>query len=139
MTFLDGLILAEDRGYPVFEYPAPIKAFSVCPNGRCGIALNHKLLDPGEDTTALFHELGHCETGSFYYDHTPAEMKARCENHANKWAIARLVPADELAKVISSGHTEIWELAELFNVTEDFMRKALCWYHHGNLSPDLYL
>lgn len=39
---------------------------------------------------------------------------------------------------IAVGHTEMWDLAEYFGVSEDFMRKTVCWYTYGNLSSDLY-
>ena len=29
-------------------------------------------------------------------------------------------------------------LAEYFGVTEDFRRKAVCWYTYGNLAAELY-
>ncbi len=137
--YFEGLKFADEHGYCVCEMPFGLKAFSICDGGRCGIALDHQLLDDGEATTALWHELGHCETGSFYYENTPASIKARCEIHADKWAIQQLIPKAELDVAIAKGTTEIWDLADYFNVTEEFMRKALCWYFHGNLSPNLYL
>ena len=30
----------------------------------------------------------------------------------------------------------IW--LNIFGVTEEFMRKAVCWYTHGNLATELY-
>ena len=30
------------------------------------------------------------------------------------------------------------KIAEYFGVTEDFMRKAVCWYTYGNLATELY-
>ena len=41
-------------------------------------------------------------------------------------------------KPFSDGHTEMWDLADYFHVTEDFMRKAVCWYTYGNLATELY-
>ena len=29
-------------------------------------------------------------------------------------------------------------LADRFDVTEAFMRKAICWYAHGNLAVEMY-
>lgn len=48
--------------------------------------------------------------------------------------ITHLVPKDELDLAVAAGHTEIWDLAELFNVTEPFMRKATWWYQNRNLA-----
>ena len=45
---------------------------------------------------------------------------------------------EELDDAVASGCTEIWELADYFQVSEDFIRKAVCWYTHGNLAQELY-
>ena len=58
---------------------------------------------------------------------------------SDKWAIARLIPEEALDEAVADGHTELWDLAEHFGVTEDFMRKAICWYTHGNLAVDEYM
>lgn len=51
-------------------------------------------------------------------------------------SVSKLIPSDRLNEAVSQGHTEIWELAEYFEVTEDFMRKAVCYYTHGNLATE---
>ena len=84
------------------------------------------------------HELGHCITGSFYNIHTAVDCRQRHENRADKWAIHTLIPVDALDDAIAHGCTEIWDLAEHFGVTEDFMRKAVCYYVHGNIAAELY-
>ena len=45
---------------------------------------------------------------------------------------------DALDDAIADGCCEIWELADRFGVTEDFIRKALCLYVHGNVAAELY-
>lgn len=109
------------------------------PDGSCAIALNPYHLSSWEDETVkLAHEIGHCETGSFYNRYAPCDMRKKHENRADKWAIKRLIPADELDAAVADGCTDVWELAEHFGVTEDFMRKAVCWYTYGNLAAELY-
>ena len=39
---------------------------------------------------------------------------------------------------VAEGCTELWELAERFGVTEQFMKKAICLYVHGNTAVELY-
>ena len=41
------------------------------------------------------HELGHCETGSFYNRYAKLDVRQQHENRADKWAIRRLVPMAE--------------------------------------------
>ena len=54
------------------------------------------------------------------------------------WAIERLVPLEDFDQAIADGYDNIPDLADYFNVTEDFMRKAVCFYIHGNLAAELY-
>lgn len=107
------------------------------PDGSTAIAID--LMSVGSTANhkcGLGHELGHCVTGSFYNRYTPYDIVARHEKRADKWAIHRLVPLQELKDAVKEGYTEIWELAERFNVTEDFMRKAIWLYKYGNLDME---
>ena len=70
--------------------------------------------------------------------HTAIDCRQRHENKADKWAIQALVPVDALDAAIAGGCTELWELADLFDVTEDFIKKAVCYYVHGNVASELY-
>lgn len=134
MTYLDGIIFAESKNYMVEDdYTSSFKSFSVEIDGDYAIAINRNSLEKGEEKTALFHELGHCETNSFYNQYTAFDIQQKHENRADKWAIKKLIPEDELNQAIADGHVEIWDLAEYFGVTEKFMRKAVCLYMNGNL------
>ena len=57
---------------------------------------------------------------------------------ADKWSIKEILSMEDLDVAVADGYTDIWSLAEHFGVTEDFMRKAVCWYTHGNLATELY-
>ena len=110
-------------------------SLSVClPDGSCCIAIDPwKMGTVAEETVALAHELGHCETGSFYGPGSPFEVRQQQENRADKWAIRHLIPAEDLAQAVAEGHRELWDLAEHFGVTEEFMRKAVRLHCSGNL------
>ena len=45
---------------------------------------------------------------------------------------------EDLDEAVAEGCTEVWELAERFGVTEDFVKKVVCLYVHGNLAAELY-
>ena len=47
--------------------------------------------------------------------------------------------AEELDDAVAEGCTELWSLAERFGVTEEFMRRAVCWYTYGNLAVEEYM
>ena len=85
------------------------------PDGGCAIAIDPwKMNTVAEETVCLAHELGHCETGSFYSPHTAFELRERMENRADKWAIRTLIPKSDLTAALRGGCTELWELAERF-------------------------
>ena len=108
-------------------------------DGRCYIGMDPAVRDGGaQERVHLGHEMGHCLTGSFYNIYASIDCRQRHENRADKWAIQALIPVDALDDAIADGCCEIWELADRFGVTEDFIRKALCLYVHGNVAAELY-
>ena len=56
------------------------------------------------------------------------DVRAKHEYAADKWAIKKLVPKDELEEAVKHGFTESWELSEYFDVTVPFMQKAINYY-----------
>lgn len=116
------------------------EALSIMDNdGSCFVAIDpDKIRDESDERTKLSHELGHCITGAFYNQYSNFDCRQRHENRADKWAVNHLISVEDLDDAIADGCTEIWELAERFGVTEPFMRKAVCYYVHGNLATELY-
>lgn len=108
-------------------------------NGQCYIGMDEAVLDGSvSERVHLSHELGHCVTGSFYNRYAAVDSRRRHENRADKWAIRNLIPVAALDQAIEDGCTEYWALADRFGVTEEFIRKAVCLYVHGNLATELY-
>lgn len=98
-------------------------------DGTCAIAMDPtKFVSDADVTWKLSHELGHCETGSFYCRYTPFDERARHEERANRWAINHVLPFSELFNAIESGLHEAWELAEFFGVPEEMVQKAIAYY-----------
>ena len=127
---------AEDHGIDVDWFTVPInKSMSLkLPDGTCSIALDPwKMPTLADENVSLAHELGHCETGSFYSPSSKYELVERSENRADKWAIKKLIPKDELEEEVLHGDSEVWSLAEHFGVTEQFMKKAMHFYIDGNI------
>lgn len=103
------------------------------------VLLDYGLISAGaKERTHLAHELGHCVTGSFYNRYSGLDVRQKHENRADKWAIEELIGEDALNEAVSAGYTELWELADYFNVSEAFMKKAVCWYKFENLDVDSY-
>ena len=133
--------LAEQENIEVIRFPMAINgSMSVMDdNGACYIGMDAAVRDGGiQDRVHLIHELGHCVTGSFYNRYAAIDSRQRHENRADKWAVKKLIPVEALDDAIAEGCTEVWELAERFGVTEEFVRKAVCYHVHGNLAAELY-
>lgn len=132
---------ANKQNIDVLEFPMPAnESMSVMDEaGQCYIGIDPSIKDGDiQERVHMAHELGHCLTGSFYSIHTAIDSRQRHENKADKWAIRQLITADELDEAVAEGCTEVWELAERFGVTEQFMKKAICLYVHGNVAEELY-
>ena len=123
---------AVDQGIDVDWYTMPFaKSFSIfIPSlDRRAIALDPwKFETVADEFTTLGHEVGHCMTYSFYNRWAACDVKKKHENRADKWEIEQFLPLDALEAAAHEGCTEVWDLAERFGVTEDLVRKAICWY-----------
>ena len=132
---------AKQQNIEVFPYPLPeTGSLSVMEDsGKCYIGMDDSIRDGDvQERVHLGHELGHCVTGSFYNIHAAVDCRRKHENKADKWAVQTLIPVEELDDAIAEGCTEVWELAERFGVTEEFIRKTVCYYVHGNMAAELY-
>ena len=115
------------------------KAVTMEVGGTYGIFMDFDNIQSSkEETTIVAHEGGHASTGATHKVCSPIDLVEKHEYKAWKWAVKNYITEDELDDAVAIGHTDIYSLAEYFGVTEDFMRKAVCWYTHGNLDTDLY-
>lgn len=85
------------------------------------IVLNNNLKDTKKIKLALLHELGHFFTGTIYHQGMNYLYKNKCEYKALKWIITFLMPKNEIEKAIKKGIIEIWELAEYFDIPEEWV------------------
>lgn len=140
-SILDLYDLAKQQNIEVIQYPMSENGSMslMLDNGDCYIGIDESVQDGGvQERVHLGHELGHCITGSFYNIYAAIDNRKRHENRADKWAILQMIPVDDLDEAVAEGCCEIWELAERFGVTEQFMKKAVCYYVHGNVATELY-
>ena len=86
------------------------------------------------------HEIGHCLTDSFYLSDTPYLERCKQEAQAERWSYEYVIPFSELCEAVQEGNFELWELAEYFNVSENFIKEAIEYYAtHNKLVPkELY-
>lgn len=131
VELLDLYIEAEENDVDIMSVDTDVtKSMSVMSDlDNCYIGLNPLTIDTtAEEKVLLAHELGHCMTGAFYNQYSKLDIREKHERRADKWAIKKLIPVDELKRAVKSGRESRYELAEYFNVTEDFMQKAMDYY-----------
>lgn len=120
--------IAEKRGHVVVcESLTETPSLSLQTNKRCYIAIDQRL-NVQQEREALAHELGHCEYGGFYNRYSKYDIRAKAERRADKWAFTRLVPYGRLMQAVRHGITDVWDLAELFDVSCEFMQRAIAYY-----------
>lgn len=133
MTLVDLYIRAEEKGIEVDDVPMREVVAASFPEGWIAID-TAKIETYSEEKVILAHEIGHCETGSFYNVYSSFDERGKHECRANKRSYEILVPRDELKKAINDGITEIWELAGFFEVPYEFMYKAAEYWKQKDLA-----
>lgn len=79
----------------------------------------------------LAHELGHCATGCTHRLSSQWDIIEKHEYKANRWAFETYFPPQEIAAAIQAGYTENWQLAEWFDMPEEFIQKAVDYYKNA--------
>lgn len=118
--------VAEKSNITIYNFKMK-KAKAVSIPGKIGID-ESKMKNNSELNVCLAHELGHQFKNAFYDISSTFETKERQEARATRWAVNELVPVDELLEAFNLGHTEVYDLAEYFNVTEELIRNAFYIY-----------
>lgn len=119
---------AQIKGHEVAYLPLhSMASFSVEDAQGCHVVLSSAIHGTAEKE-CLAHELGHCEYGGFYNRYSPYDIRAKAERRADKWAFSKLVPYGQIMAAVGHGITEVWELAEYFDVSVEFMGRALAYY-----------
>ncbi len=127
MTQLQRLYHAADGlGLQICYFPMAGNTAISTPDGFIGMDVD-KLEDSAGELVCLAHEMGHCLTGSFYTLDSDLCQRRRCEERADRWAICRLVPLEELKAALRQGLPP-HELAEHFGVPQPFLEKCLRYY-----------
>lgn len=125
---IDMLAYADNHRISVSDFNLPAaKACAVSLGGSRFIGLD-KNLPARTRKHALMHELGHCETDSFYNKLTGINTVSRMEARANRWAYSHFIDIDALKAAAKSGCRMLWEFAEHFDITESFMQGVFDYY-----------
>jgi Zn-dependent peptidase ImmA (M78 family) len=121
--------LAESHGHEVVSMPLrESRALAFEDDSHiCHVAISDRL-EGVQEKIELAHELGHCEYSGFYNYHSPFELRSRCEARANRWSYLHLIPFDQLKETVEHGCESVWQIAEHFDVPEEYAVKALQFY-----------
>ena len=119
--------IAADRGIEIDDVPMrKLKAVSY---PEKWIAINrHKFKSETEYKCALAHEIGHCETSSFYNVDARENDRYLNEHHANKYAAELLLPLSDLLHAMHKGVLFSAILARTHDVTREFADMVLELY-----------
>ena len=125
--------LAEANNIRVDCYDlAENKSITIEDKNEFFVAINPFVLTSHQnEKMVLAHELGHCCTGSIYIRSASEVDRLKAEYWADKWIVKTLVPAAALMDAIHAGYTEVWDLAERFDVSEDLVRRAFDIYRRS--------
>jgi Zn-dependent peptidase ImmA (M78 family) len=118
---MQGIYLCEDDMPPIIGLDSTLQ--HSMPALRCVLA---------EELGHHFTSAGYCLPRKFYSFYERNNI-TRAEYKALKWAANYLMPEHDLLDVIRDGLYEKWEIAEYFNVTEDFAMFRLRLFGVRNL------
>ena len=133
MTLTDLYIRAENGGIEIDNVPMREVVAVSFPENWIAIDVN-KIETSLEEKVILAHEIGHCETGSFYNIYSPFDLREKHEYRANKRSYEILVPQERLQEAVSRGITEIWELAEYFDIPCKVMQRAAEYWQQQEMA-----
>lgn len=74
------------------------------------------------------HEMGHIATGALHKVDSPFELVERSEYRANRWSAHRYLTQAQFREAFAAGYTELWQLAEYFDLPEADIQKALVYW-----------
>ena len=133
MTLTELYIRADEQGIEVDDVPMRQAVAISFPENWIAIDIG-KIDTYAEEKVILAHEIGHCETGSFYNIYSPLDVRGKHEYRADKQSYQMLVPYEQLQQAIKDHITEIWELAKHFEVPYEFMQKAADYWRRQEMA-----
>ena len=122
-----------DKGVYLFSgsynLPDDCDAATVKLNDEFGVFLDiDKIRTLSQEKEAVSHEWAHITTNATYHLDAPWDVKRRAEVKATRAQIRKVLPWNELRAAVHNGHGTTFELSEMFNLSEDFIRTAIDYY-----------
>ena len=112
---------------PFMGMPAP--GATVRDRGEYGIFLDFSQISSTRLLRGVCcHELGHAATGALHKVSSPYELVERSEYRANRWTAQQFLTEADFRAAFEAGYTELWQLAEFFDLPESDIRSALVYW-----------
>ena len=114
----------------VMAFPRfPADACTVRDHGYYCVVLNPEALNTFRRLrTAAIHEEGHLRTGALHKVDSPYQLVAQSEHRANAASFRRYLPPNKIRAAMRSGYTDPWQLADYFDLEEEYIKKALHYW-----------
>ena len=114
----------------VMAFPRfPADACTVRDHGYYCVVLNAGTLTTFRRLrTAAIHEEGHLRTGALHKVDSPYQLVAQSEHRAEAASFQHYLPPDKIRAAMRAGCTEPWQLADYFDLEEDYIKKALHYW-----------
>ena len=83
----------------------------------------------------LATHMGYCHNGDFYNSSADPVLRSQGKARATRDAIRRLLPHEKIMEAVNAGCQEVYEIAEYWNLDEDFVQQA-CFYDKNGYLMD---
>jgi len=128
MTYDDLLQEADSNNIEIIEFTFDSNCKAMCVDNV--IAMSVKLNNIKEKRCVLAEELGHQFTSSGNIIDLKSVCNRKQELKARNWSYEKLIPLKILIKASYEGCTNLFELAECLDVTEEFLKDTLQYYQN---------
>ncbi|MDD2496228.1 MAG: ImmA/IrrE family metallo-endopeptidase, partial [Tissierellia bacterium] len=125
MTYNQLIEELKDENIELIELTFPKGLKGLIKGRKIGIDKN---LNTKEKKCILAEEIGHYITNVGDIIDSKNVCNRKQELRARNWALEKLIPLSSLIKASRSGCTNIYELADNLDVTEEFLRETLKYY-----------
>lgn len=112
---------------PFTGMPAPGAA--IRDRGRYGVFLDFSQIKSTRLLRGICcHEMAHVATGALHKVSSPYELVERSEYRANRWCAQNYLTEEAFRQAFAAGCTELWQLAEYFDLPEQDVKNALTYW-----------
>lgn len=125
---------ADENDILVIFCPIPRDSMVISTGSILSIAINStEYHSQSDELYFMAHEMAHCETGTYYSVASTPRLRAKMEYQADAWMVLHMVTPADLYAAFSDGCTELWQLAERFDLPERIVARALEIYRAKGL------